>query len=172
MTNEGWDVSWTGFTSVPLSVYRMFILKAGKEQGGIHCKRMWSVEAEQGDKGRKEQGCIYYLRVTVWLFYRDTAGQERFRTITTAYYRGAMVKHYWLLLMSVWKCWSLKMDVSYFCFLCFQGIMLVYDITSEKSFENIKNWIRNIEEVTLRRNMFTYVLGHVCWIDKVLSFRL
>ena len=23
---------------------------------------------------------------------RDTAGQERFRTITTAYYRGAMVK--------------------------------------------------------------------------------
>ena len=28
-----------------------------------------------------------------------------------------------------------------------QGIMLVYDITSEKSFDNIKNWIRNIEEV-------------------------
>lgn len=26
--------------------------------------------------------------------------------------------------------------------------MLVYDITSEKSFENIKNWIRNIEEVS------------------------
>lgn len=24
---------------------------------------------------------------------RDTAGQERFRTITTAYYRGAMVRH-------------------------------------------------------------------------------
>jgi len=50
-------------------------------------------------------------------FFRDTAGQERFRTITTAYYRGAM------------------------------GIMLVYDITNDKSFENIKNWIRNIEEV-------------------------
>lgn len=28
-----------------------------------------------------------------------------------------------------------------------QGIMLVYDITNEKSFENIKNWIRNIEQV-------------------------
>ncbi len=27
--------------------------------------------------------------------------------------------------------------------------MLVYDITNEKSFENIKNWIRNIEEVFL-----------------------
>jgi GTPase SAR1 family protein len=53
------------------------------------------------------------------LIDRDTAGQERFRTITTAYYRGAM------------------------------GIMLVYDITNDKSFENIKNWIRNIEEVSI-----------------------
>lgn len=26
--------------------------------------------------------------------------------------------------------------------------MLVYDVTSEKSFENIRNWIRNIEEVS------------------------
>lgn len=25
--------------------------------------------------------------------------------------------------------------------------MLVYDITNEKSFENIRNWVRNIEEV-------------------------
>lgn len=32
-------------------------------------------------------------------------------------------------------------------FYAFQGIMLVYDITNEKSFENIRNWIRNIEEV-------------------------
>ncbi|CAF3225522.1 unnamed protein product [Rotaria socialis] len=52
------------------------------------------------------------IKLQIW----DTAGQERFKTITTAYYRGAM------------------------------GIMLVYDITSEKSFDNIKNWIRNIEE--------------------------
>lgn len=27
--------------------------------------------------------------------FRDTAGQERFRTITTAYYRGAMVSVFW-----------------------------------------------------------------------------
>ncbi|XP_041061190.1 ras-related protein Rab-8A isoform X5 [Carcharodon carcharias] len=53
------------------------------------------------------------IKLQIW----DTAGQERFRTITTAYYRGAM------------------------------GIMLVYDITNEKSFDNIKNWIRNIEEL-------------------------
>lgn len=31
-----------------------------------------------------------------------------------------------------------------------QGIMLVYDITNEKSFDNIRNWIRNIEEVSLQ----------------------
>ena len=37
----------------------------------------------------------------------DTAGQERFHTITTSYYRGAL------------------------------GIMLVYDITDAKSFNNI-----------------------------------
>ncbi|NXU20260.1 RAB13 protein, partial [Pardalotus punctatus] len=47
---------------------------------------------------------------------RDTAGQERFKTITTAYYRGAV------------------------------GIVLVYDITDEKSFENIQNWMKSIKE--------------------------
>lgn len=49
--------------------------------------------------------------------FRDTAGQERFHTITTSYYRGAM------------------------------GIMLVYDITNSKSFDNIAKWLRNIDEV-------------------------
>ncbi|OVA19492.1 Small GTPase superfamily [Macleaya cordata] len=52
------------------------------------------------------------VKLQIW----DTAGQERFRTITTAYYRGAM------------------------------GILLVYDVTDESSFNNIKNWIRNIEQ--------------------------
>lgn len=49
-------------------------------------------------------------------FKLTAAGQERFRTITTAYYRGAM------------------------------GILLTYDVTDERSFNNIRNWIRNIEQ--------------------------
>lgn len=28
------------------------------------------------------------------------------------------------------------------------GIMLVYDITNAKSFENISKWLRNIDEVS------------------------
>lgn len=28
-----------------------------------------------------------------------------------------------------------------------QGIILVYDITDEKSFNNIKNWIQSVKEV-------------------------
>lgn len=67
------------------------------------------------------------IKLQIW----DTAGQERFRTITTAYYRGAM------------------------------GIMLVYDITSEKSFENIKNWIRNIEEHA-SSDVERMILGNKC----------
>ncbi|KAA3681176.1 Ras-related protein Rab-8A [Paragonimus westermani] len=52
------------------------------------------------------------IKLQIW----DTAGQERFRTITTAYYRGAM------------------------------GIMLVYDVTNVKSFKSINLWMRNIDQ--------------------------
>jgi len=52
------------------------------------------------------------IKLQIW----DTAGQERFRTITTAYYRGAM------------------------------GILLVYDVTEQKSFDAIRTWVRNIEQ--------------------------
>ncbi|EDS29629.1 ras-related protein Rab-8A [Culex quinquefasciatus] len=71
------------------------------------------------------------IKLQIW----DTAGQERFRTITTAYYRGAM------------------------------GIMLVYDITQEKSFENIKNWIRNIEE-NASADVEKMLLGNKCELNE------
>ena len=34
-------------------------------------------------------------------------------------------------------------------FFFMQGVMLVYDITEEKTFDNIPKWLRNIEEVIL-----------------------
>lgn len=39
--------------------------------------------------------------------------------------------------------------------------MLVYDITNEKSFDNIRNWIRNIEEVRLVAHPYTGSLPSV-----------
>ena len=77
------------------------------------------------------------IKLQIW----DTAGQERFRTITTAYYRGAM------------------------------GIMLVYDITNEKSFDNIKNWIRNIEEHA-SADVEKMILGNKCDMNDRRQVRL
>ena len=39
--------------------------------------------------------------------------------------------------------------------------MLVYDITNEKSFDNIKNWIRNIEEHA-SADVEKMILGNKC----------
>jgi Ras-related protein Rab-8A len=67
------------------------------------------------------------VKLQIW----DTAGQERFRTITTAYYRGAM------------------------------GILLTYDVTDEQSFQNIRNWMKNIEEHAAE-NVNKILIGNKC----------
>jgi len=46
----------------------------------------------------------------------DTAGQERFKAITTAYYRGV------------------------------NGILLTYDVSNRETFDNIDNWINDINK--------------------------
>lgn len=43
--------------------------------------------------------------------------------------------------------------------------MLVYDITNEKSFENIKNWIRNIEE-NASADVEKMLLGNKCELNE------
>ncbi|XP_054162722.1 ras-related protein Rab-27A-like isoform X2 [Oppia nitens] len=50
----------------------------------------------------------------VYLQLWDTAGQERFRSLTTAFFRDAM------------------------------GFIVVFDITSEKSFLNVRNWLEQL----------------------------
>jgi small GTP-binding protein len=54
------------------------------------------------------------VRLQLW----DTNGQERFRSITRAYYRGA------------------------------QGVALVYDVTDALSFRNISRWVTDIRQHT------------------------
>jgi small GTP-binding protein len=46
----------------------------------------------------------------------DTAGQERFRTIAKSYYKGA------------------------------HGIILIYDVTNRKTFDNIRKWLNQIKD--------------------------
>ncbi|XP_062975404.1 ras-related protein Rab-3D [Elgaria multicarinata webbii] len=51
------------------------------------------------------------VKLQIW----DTAGQERYRTITTAYYRGAM------------------------------GFLLMYDISNQESFNAVQDWATQIK---------------------------
>lgn len=44
------------------------------------------------------------------------------------------------------------------------GIMLVYDVTNERSFDNIRNWIRNIEEHA-NIDVEKIILGNKCDIS-------
>ncbi len=53
------------------------------------------------------------IKLQIW----DTGGQEKFRTITTVYYRNAT------------------------------GIIMVYDISNRESFLNMKTWLSDIERV-------------------------
>lgn len=50
------------------------------------------------------------IRTTVW----DTAGQEKFRSLTSSYYRGT------------------------------HGIVLVYDVTNRDSFQHVEDWLNEV----------------------------
>lgn len=63
---------------------------------------------------RGSSGETKKVKLTVW----DTAGQDRFRTLTSSYYRGC------------------------------QGVLVVYDVTSRASFENLGKWFEELESHT------------------------
>ena len=59
----------------------------------------------------------------------DTAGQERFRAIQASYYKGA------------------------------NGILVVYDITERKSFDNLNSWLIEIEK-NGNKNVYKLLIGN------------
>jgi len=66
----------------------------------------------------------------------DTAGQERFRTLTSAYYRGA------------------------------QGVILVYDVTRKETFDNIREWLKEVDIFTTKENVIKVLVGNKIDLDK------
>lgn len=66
------------------------------------------------------------IRLQIW----DTAGQENFRSITQAYYKGAI------------------------------GALVVFDITNAQSFENLQKWINDAKSNTNSDNFELIILGN------------
>ena len=65
----------------------------------------------------------------------DTAGQERFSRITTQYYKGA------------------------------DGIVLVYDVTDDDSYEKIRDWMAQIKANTEKDELGFVLLGNKCDVE-------
>lgn len=77
---------------------------------------------------------------------RDTAGQERYQTITKQYYRRAQVRGLPVLLHrrgeTEAQFWGVNSHPH-----PLQGIFLVYDISSERSYQHIVKWASDVDEV-------------------------
>jgi len=66
----------------------------------------------------------------------DTGGQERFRTITSSYYRSC------------------------------SGVILVCDVTSEQSFQNLRIWIEDVERNTnIGTNVAIILVANKCDLE-------
>ncbi|XP_073474859.1 ras-related protein Rab-27A isoform X2 [Aquarana catesbeiana] len=65
----------------------------------------------------------------------DTAGQERFRSLTTAFFRDAM------------------------------GFILLFDLTNEQSFLNVRNWISQLQIHAYCENPDIVMCGNKCDLE-------
>jgi Ras-related protein Rab-1A len=65
----------------------------------------------------------------------DTAGQERFRTITSSYYRGA------------------------------HGIIVTFDVTDQESFNNVKQWLNEIDRYA-NESVNKLLVGNKCDLEE------
>ena len=65
----------------------------------------------------------------------DTAGQDRFRALTKNYFKGA------------------------------NGIIIIYDVTNLKTYENVKTWITQIKE-EVNQNVVIYLVGNKIDVEK------
>lgn len=68
----------------------------------------------------------------------DTAGQERFRTLTSSYYRGA------------------------------HGVILVYDVTRQDSFDNLAQWLKEVQMYTPGNgeSVVKLLVGNKCDLER------
>ena len=75
------------------------------------------------------------IKLQMW----DTAGADRFRSITKSYYKGSNI------------------------------IFLVYNVANLNSFENIKKWMKDIEENTFEK-VYIVLVGNKCdSLDRVIT---
>ncbi|KAM7279375.1 hypothetical protein ACFE04_006509 [Oxalis oulophora] len=89
------------------------------------------------------------IKLQIW----DTAGQERFRTITTGNFPSLYCSDVALKLVALSNVQTISStlapEITWWLSPYYRGamgILLVYDVTDESSFNNIRNWIRNIEQ--------------------------
>jgi Ras-related protein Rab-18 len=64
------------------------------------------------------------------LYYQDTAGQERFRTLTPTYYRNA------------------------------QGAIIVYDVSRRQTFERVEQWLQELDAYVNRTDVVKMIVGN------------
>lgn len=73
---------------------------------------------------------IKFYQKTIQLYFWDTAGQEKFRSLTKNYYKDA------------------------------DGVLLVYDVTSQKSFDDLQFWLQESTNINEKKNIPFVIIGN------------